>query len=247
MSVVHAFTSHPRDRHFIRFHCETFLKFCDAIVVAVDGGGVYADEIRAIDNRIFAISYHGNDDLPEHRTNERGMDYREAPIRQTALDGAMKMMPSLIVFADTDEVPTPDVVTWIREIEQRPQRAERWYAHWVNLWSDYGHTIGGESVWSFQSARGNKKCLVMQPGGVMKYQTMQHSGMEPGRIGGGSAPTGEGHHLIDAPKLLHMKYGSSVYASRPESRLACQSPDVMLAGGCVVAVPDAWLWAGMPT
>ena len=176
------------------------------------------------------------------------MWYDEGAIRQASLDHAMQLKPSLIVFGDADEVPTPDVTDWIKEIEREPQTGHRWYVSWVNLWGDVRHAIGGMSAWSFQNPRGTKKCLAMQPGTPenMMYFGNQHIGMEPGRAGGGAAPIGPGHTLVDSPKLVHLKYASEVYKRRPESKLARHAPDEMLKGGEVVDVPTDWLWEWVP-
>lgn len=222
----------------------TYLSLCDKVVVAVDDSPGYRAWIRDSWPEVVSVNFKRTADFPD--VDEHGVFYQERDIRQASMDEAMKLKPSLIVFGDTDEVPTPDAATWIRSIATESQRESRWYAHWVNLFGNYNHAIGGDSVWSFQSGRGNKKCLAMQPCADMTYIGTRHTGMEPGRHSGGSAPTGLNRHLIDAPKLLHLKYGAKVYQSRPEAKLARHRPETMLESGHVVDIPDLWLWPEMP-
>lgn len=246
MLVVHSLQTHARDLWCLDFHIQTYLKFCDRIAVAVDSDPTLTARLNRMDSRIFAIDYAPEDDLPADRVDVNGMRYNESGTRNASLAAAMTFEPSLIVFGDTDEVPTPDVVEWVKTVKDRPQKGERWYVSWVNLFGDYSHAIGGESLWSFQCARGNKKCLAMQPGGDMRYTGSQHVGMEPGRPSGGPAPKGEGRYLVLTPLLLHLKYASEVYKTRPESKLKRHAPDEMLKGGRVVDIPSHWVWPGMP-
>ncbi len=131
-------------------------------------------------------------------------------------------------------------------MQQTPANGHRWYCHWVNLFGGYHHAIGGNSPWSYANPRGNKKCLAMQPAAadspLMRYADEQHNGMEPGRRGGGPMPPGANHHLVDSPKLVHLKYGAANWADRPEAKLARHAPETMLAGGKIVDVPADWLW-----
>lgn len=239
--IVHSFHTHKRDAWCIEFHLNAYLSFCNQIVCVVDGDSEFAESLKR--PRVQVIDFPADPSLPE--VNDRGIFYRAKPIRQTALNHAMRFDPSLIVFGDTDEVPTPEAFGWIPEMAKRPQAGERWYCHWVNLWRDFDHAIGGMSEWSFQNPRGNKKCLMMQPGGDMVYADEQHNGMEPGRQSGGPAPTGEGKYLIDWPKLMHMKYGWSGFPNRAEAKLPRHQPGVMLRGGEAVNVPPEWKWPGM--
>ncbi len=242
--IVHAFISHPRDAWCALFHVGVYLSFCHRVVVAVENDVTYADHIRSADPaRIDAVILG----IPSDRgINENGPIYDERAMRQAALDKAMTLNPSLIVFGDTDEVPTPDALGFIGHINAEPWTGARYYMHWVNLWGDHRHAIGGNSEWSFQNPAGNKKCFAMQPGGNMRYSTPIHSPMEPGRNSGGKAPEGHGHILVNSPKLLHLKYASAAYIGSPESKLARHAPEEMLRGGEVVDVPAEWLWEGMP-
>lgn len=218
---------------------------CDRIVVAVDSDRGYAAMIRDSWPKTVVVNFDGSDGVPAERVDSLGVLYRERDIRQASIDAAMPLNPSLILFGDTDEVPTPDAGGWVKSISAEPQRGARWYCHWVNLFGNYNHAIGGDSVWSFQSGRGNKKCFAMQPGDT-RYIGSRHTGMEPGRSSGGAAPTGDNRHLIDSPKLLHLKYGADNFRSRPESRLLRHQPETMLESGRIVDVPDSWLWPDMP-
>ncbi len=244
--IVHSFQTHVRDQWCLEFHLSIYLKFCEMCVVAVDNNEELADWLNEMD-RVIAVNHVDPRDFGIDRCNEHGTFYPEGPLRQVSLDRAMKLNPSLIVFGDTDELPTPDVLTWIETVKNLPQLGYRWYVDWVTLWQDYQHRIGGQSVWSFDHPRSNKKCLAMQPGGDMVYPDHNHTGMEPGRFGGGPAPTGEGRFLIESPRLVHLKYGSEIYKTRPESKLVRHKPETMLAGGCVVDVPSGWIWEGTPT
>lgn len=243
--IVHSTQTHPRDEWCVYFHIGVYLKFCDAVVVAVDSSPAMVDRLNTID-RVTAVNYEDPRDFGTDRCNEHGTYYPEGPLRQVSLDLAMKLDPTLIMFGDSDELPTPDVLTWIETVKNLPQLGIRWYVDWVTLWGDYQHRIGGDSVWSFDYARSNKKCLAMQPGGDMVYPDHNHTGMEPGRFGGGVAPVGEHRYLIQRPKLVHYKYSSQVYKTRPEAKLARHQPAEMLKGGAVVDVPSEWLWPGMP-
>lgn len=244
--IVHVFQTHPRDAWCVDFHMRVYESLCDRIVVAVDSDRGYAAMIRDSWPKTVVVNFDGTEGVPETRVDEWGVWYRERDIRQASMDEAVKLNPSLILFGDTDEAPTPDATDWIKTISAEPQRGARWYAHWVNLFGNYNHAIGGDSVWSFESMRGNKKCLAMQPCSEMRYIGDRHTGMEPGRKGGGSAPTGSNRHLIDSPKLLHLKYGAEDFKTRPESRIARHQPETMLDSGRIVDIPDSWLWPEMP-
>lgn len=238
--IVHVFQTHARDMWCLSLHLSKYLAICDRIVVAVDSDPQLTRSLNMVNRRITAIDFT-SEGLPESRVDEFGTFYSERAIRQASLDVAMTLDPTWLVFGDTDEYPTPDAAKWLDGVKDRPQAGERYYVHWVNLWGDYKHAIGGDSAWSFQCDRGNKKCFAMQPGGDMRYQGTRHTGMEPGRDGGGRAPTGPGRFLIDSPKLIHLKYGAENYRDRPESRIARHRPAEMLRNGTVIEVPSEWL------
>jgi hypothetical protein len=230
------------------FHLRTYLEFCDCVVVVVDGGDEdFCSFLQSEDSSaIEVVKFPEDPAIPANRINEHGVYCHDGRLRQMALNEAMGFEPDLLVFGDADEVPTANATDWILDKAEEPQSSQRWYADWVNLWCDAKHAIGGNSLWSFENPRGNKKCLAMQPGGDMTYlPRMQHLGLEPGRPGGGMAPAGYGRHWIDSPKLIHMKYAWKGYATRPEAKLERHQPDVMLAGGDIVDVPDNWLPEGI--
>lgn len=235
--IVHAFISR-NDDWCLAHHLEVFSRLADRIVCVLDRSPS-SEPILARYHKAEVIRWQGAD-RPDH--NENGVLMDEGAMRQVAWDAAMQYRPDLVLLADTDEVPTPDVAEWL---EGGPNPAvDCWYADWVNLWNDAGHAIGGNrNVWSFQVPTNNKKGLVVRPRGGRAYRYRlgdQHVRMEPNPLHEGRTVIDDTHRMGPA-KLVHYKYGNrrrwlaSPLSLRPKYL-------TMIAGGEIVPVPQEWLW-----
>ncbi len=180
--IVHAFIT--RDHWMLQRHLEVFWQFCDRIVAVVDRSP-YGEHLCE-ESGAEVIRWNGADRAD---FNEHGVVMDEGLMRQAAWDAAMKYSPSLVVFGDTDELPTPAIAEWLQFGPDLT--VEHWYADWVNLWGDEAHAIGGQSSeWSFQKASNNKKGIATRPipGKQYRYRPdIQHVRMEPSPLHEGKA------------------------------------------------------------
>jgi hypothetical protein len=231
--IVHAFITRG-DFYVIARHLRAYRQFCQRIIAVVDRSPVSEEICRE----------HGADVIPWRGTerpdfNERGALMDEGAMRQAAWDAAMRYSPSLVVFGDTDEIPTPDIAGWL---ESDPDPAvEHWYCDWCHLWRDERHALGGvSSEWSFQNPRANKKGLVTRPipGKDYRYRLAdQHVRMEPSPLHEGRTVFDEAHRLAPV-RLIHHKYASAEWLANPMRKL--ERFKRMAEGAEIVEVPAEW-------
>jgi hypothetical protein len=234
--IVHAFITRG-DEWILARHLRAYSSFCDRIVAVVDRSSASEAICREF-AKVEIIAWNGPD-LPDF--NEHGVLMEEGAMRQAAWDAALRFDPSIVVFGDTDEIPTPDIAQWLAAGPDH--NVEHWYADWVNLWGDERHAIGGQgSAWSFQRATNNKKGLATRPirGKTYRYRRdFQHVRMEPSPIYEGSTGV-DAAHRIGPVKLVHYKYGSPRWRENPMRDLPRFR--AMTDGAEIVDVPAGWLW-----
>jgi hypothetical protein len=240
--IVHAFITR-RDEWILPRHLAAYSSFCDRIVAVIDRSPTSAAICRDFP-KVRAITWHGPD-LPDF--NEHGTLADEGAMRQAAWDAAMQYRPSLVVFGDTDEIPTPDIADWLAADGGPDPAVEHWYADWVNLWGDERHAIGGQNcAWSFQKPTNNKKGLVTRPipGKAYRYWiNQQHVRMEPSPVYEGTTRIDE-RHRIGPVKLVHYRYASEQWRSNPMRHL--RRFQTMADGAEIVDVPSEWIWPAPP-
>lgn len=234
--IVHAFINRG-DEYILARHLRAYSRFSDRIVAVVDRSP-RSELICRTFPKVEVIPWFGGG---REDYNEHGVVMDEGAMRQAAWDAAMRYDPELVVFGDTDEIPTPDIIDWLAADGGPDPAVEHWYADWVNLWGDELHALGGpRSEWSFQKPTANKKGLVTRPipGKNYRYRPAdQHVRMEPSPVLEGKTVIGEAHRVGPA-KLVHYKYASAAWRSNPMRELPRFK--VMSEGAEIVDVPASW-------
>lgn len=242
--IVHTFSTR-NDDWCLGYHLTAFSAFCDRIICILDRSPQSESICRRFP-KVEVHHYQPTRNLPD--ANPHGVLWEDGRIRQLAWDLAAAHKPDWIALADADEVPTPDVLGFAGQLDLN---IDAYYSHWVNLWKDSRHALGGENAkWSFQNKRGNKKPLFCRrrEGVVYRYDlnVTQHGRMEPNPLHTSGTVLDTTHVLVDSPKLIHLKYANwPQWEATPLKNMGGQYT-TMDVDATIVDVPHDWHWPGLP-
>lgn len=235
--IVHPFISR-NDNWILPYHLAAYSEFCDRIVCVLDRSP-QSEEICRRFPKCEVAHWKNSAERPDF--DSEGMVCDEGQMRQWSFDLATRHGADYVVFGDTDEIPTPDIVRWL---ESKPDPSvELWLADWVNLYRDTAHAIGGNCPWSFQVPTNNKKGLVLRyrPGKTYTYRHgLQHVRMEPNPLHEG-ATVFDDTHKLGPVKLIHHKFADwERWQANPMSQT--EKYRRVLDGAEIVDVPAEWIW-----
>lgn len=229
--IVHGFYTWAEDAWILGHHLDCWSRFVDRIVVLSQDGSPIVDEIASKFPYVDVV----------HHVGKR----IEGLYRQEVLRHCLTHKPEWILWADTDEIPTPDVAEWVKNLDDR---IDCYYADWVNLYRDAGHALGGVNAkWSFQNTRTNKKGLAtrIREGVEYRYDVSKrnHVRMEPNPLAFDRTLYDTTHVLAGMPKLVHYRYANwprwCGMINRHEEQYRHMEDDAT-----IVEVPPEWLWTG---
>lgn len=226
--IAHTFICRG-DEWILEHHLSVYSRIADKIVVILDR----SPQNEATCRKYGAEVIHWQSRVDYVDFNETGLLCDEGEMRQAGLEACLKYRPDFIVFGDTDEAPTPDIIEFIAS--NPDSSVDLFLCDWVNLVHSVRTAIGGESRWSFQTPRGNKKDLVLRVRNGIKYNypaVLQHVRMDR---------SGLETRIVPQPKLIHYKYAAwEKWCANPQSKTNAYAD--LLAKAEIVPVPSEWLW-----
>lgn len=199
---------HTKNDHWILPHkLRVLSEVCDKVVCVCDRDPV-AEDICKRFPKVEAVPYTPTHDIPQ-RDDGGSIQCEEGWMRQVAWDRCQALGADWILLGDSDEVPTPDVLGWLKENQHEQPKVEVYYWHLENLYGGILHYITGPCIYSSSRKDSNKRgafCRV-RPGVKYKYrQAFKHVRLEPNPVHE-VRPIIDGRHvLLDQPRMIHYKW-----------------------------------------
>lgn len=104
--------------------------FCDKVIISDD---------QSTDNTEEVCADYSNVEYYRRPPREFG-DRQGSLQRQELLERAYKHDPDYFFFLDADEMPSPQIIDWINNLESRDKETTNlWTFPWVHLWGDENH------------------------------------------------------------------------------------------------------------
>lgn len=146
--------------------------FCDKIIVSDD---------QSTDDTYDVCSVNSSVEYYKRKPRENG-DRQGALQRQELLERAYKHNPDYFFFLDADEMPSPNIVEWINNLNPKDE-TNLWTFPWIHLWNDENHyrvdsyrsQLGGDINWNPFTSTYRKGFFVKNiPNFELKYDITQH-------------------------------------------------------------------------
>lgn len=247
MTIAAGFLVHD-DNWILPRKLHALSQFCDRIVVMLDRCPD-EDETILICRRypmVRVFRHHNTLDLPEQ--DENGPFFEQGIMMQKVWNILASERPRWIILGDADEIPTPDIVGFLKH---PPCDADVFYLHWVHLYKSPLFYIGGDqSPYSFECAKNKKGAIVKfdidkHKNGEYQYDQheYQHLRLEPSPLHPKNTVYDDKHVLVDTPKLIHFRFANWPRWTASEKSKSRKYRDYF-SGMKVKRAPKEWFWDG---
>lgn len=184
MRVVAGF--HTRgDEWILMKKLDVLSRFCDDIVVVLDRpSDLTRDMLRAFPKSLITAIEHKNTLGFPDNDPIRGPLCEEGAMRQEAFDAMAAMQPDYMLLGDTDEIPTPSIVPFLKRVQEQYPDTDVFKFDIVNLYQgEHQYVSGRDCVWSPEHPGSNKRAALLRydPKRTYKYDVKKpcHVRLEP--------------------------------------------------------------------
>ena len=146
--------------------------FCHKIIISDDQS---TDDTYDVCSEYSEVEYY--------KRPSREIGNRQGALqRQELLEKAYKHEPDFFFFLDADEMPSPDIVEWINNLDIK-EETNLWTFPWIHLWNDENHyrvdsyrsELGGNIEWNPFTTTYRKGFFARNiPDYELKYDITQH-------------------------------------------------------------------------
>ena len=243
---------HARDEEWIiarKLHALS--QFCDRIVVLLDKCTDRTEEVckRFANVR---VEHYRRQNTSMRNNGSDGPICEEGLMRQLTWDLCAEHEPDWIILGDADEIPSPAIQGFLRT--DAGLEVDVYYLKMINLYKHPQTYIGGQSAWSPEFPRANRKGVICRwrPGVEYRYDLYKtrHCRLEPNTVDPFRAVEDDRHVLLGGilkdPVLVHWKW---IHWQRWRRSTCYQDVKYQdyFRGMELEATRREWLWQKGPT